>query len=146
MLINKFQRRQEKVKESEEWAWRMKDIGDVRSSSTARKKGSSCRQQKTIQSAMGLTIMATHPKGFALMTEYPQPRITMDSIIKRSRFTISWGQGQCSWSARRPSQWRVKQSARRDGRFSGPWWGHHVPSSWTLTHITTGWWRIKPNT
>jgi hypothetical protein len=37
----------------------MKDIGDVRSSSTAGKNGSSYQRQKTIQSAMGLTIIAT---------------------------------------------------------------------------------------
>jgi hypothetical protein len=47
----------------------MKDIGYVRSSSTVGKKRSSCLRQKTVQNAMGLTIIATHPKGFALMTE-----------------------------------------------------------------------------
>jgi hypothetical protein len=66
----------------------MKGIGDVLSSSTAGKKGSSCRQQKTVQSATWLTIMATHPKGFALMTDDLQPRITMDLTINGSQFTI----------------------------------------------------------
>jgi hypothetical protein len=56
----------------------MKDIGDVHSSSTVEKKGSSCRWQKTFQNATGLRIMATHPKGFALMIEDLQLRITMD--------------------------------------------------------------------
>jgi hypothetical protein len=41
----------------------MKDIGDVRSSSTVGNKGSSCQQQKTFQSATGITVMATNPKG-----------------------------------------------------------------------------------
>jgi hypothetical protein len=59
----------------------MKDIGDVRSSSIARKKGSSCQQQKTVRSATRLTIIATHSKGFALMTEYLQPRIIVNSTI-----------------------------------------------------------------
>jgi hypothetical protein len=50
--------------------------------------------------------MATHPKGFALMTEDLQARITVDSTINGSRFmigwgakpafTIGWGQGQRS--------------------------------------------------
>jgi hypothetical protein len=109
MLINKFQHRQEKAKEREEWAWcndAMEDIGDVHSSNTVGNKGLSCRRQKTVQSAMGLTIITTYPKGFALMTEDPQPRITMDSTINGSRFmidwgakpasTIGWGQGQYS--------------------------------------------------
>jgi hypothetical protein len=29
----------------------------------------------------------------------------------------------------RLSQWKVKRSARRDGRVSSPWWRYHVPSS-----------------
>jgi hypothetical protein len=84
----------------------MNDIGDVHSSSTAGKKGSSCRQQKIVQSAMGLTIIATHPKGFALMTGYLQPEITVNSTISRCQSTIgrgakpastiNWGQGQYS--------------------------------------------------
>jgi hypothetical protein len=45
----------------------MKDIGDVRSSSAVGKKGSNYRRQKTVQSAMGLTIVVTHLKGLALM-------------------------------------------------------------------------------
>jgi hypothetical protein len=69
----------------------MKDIEDVRSSSTVGKKRSSCRRQKTVQSATGLTTMAIHPKGFALMTEDLQPRIIVDSTINGSRFMISWG-------------------------------------------------------
>jgi hypothetical protein len=43
--------------------------------------------------------MATHPKGFALMPEDLQPRITMDSIINGFQFTIGWGQGQRPQSA-----------------------------------------------
>jgi hypothetical protein len=62
----------------------MKDIGDVRSSSTAGKKGSSYQWQKTVQNATGLTIIATHPKGVALMIEDLQPRITVDLTINRS--------------------------------------------------------------
>jgi hypothetical protein len=69
----------------------MKDIGDVRSSRTAGEKGSSCRRQKTVQIATRLTIIATHPKELALMTEYLQPRITVDLTINESRFTIGWG-------------------------------------------------------
>jgi hypothetical protein len=58
--------------------------------------------------------MATHPKGFALMTEDLQARITVDSTINGSRFmigwgakpafTIGWGQGQRSGSAVKSSQ------------------------------------------
>jgi hypothetical protein len=68
MLINKFQRRQEKAKEKEKWArcneghWRCPFF------KYCWEEGSSCRQQKTVQSATGLTIMATHPKGIALLT------------------------------------------------------------------------------
>jgi hypothetical protein len=40
---------------------------------------------------MGLTIIATRPKGFALMTEDLRPRITVDSTNRRSRFTIGRG-------------------------------------------------------
>jgi hypothetical protein len=69
----------------------MKDIGDVCSSSIARKNRSSCRRQKTVQSATELTIMATHPKELALMTEDLQPKITMDSTINEPQFTIGWG-------------------------------------------------------
>jgi hypothetical protein len=35
--------------------------------------------------------MATHPKGFALMTEDLQPRIAVDLTINGSRFIIVWG-------------------------------------------------------
>jgi hypothetical protein len=69
----------------------MKDIGDVCSSSTVGKKGSSCQQQKTVQIATRLTIITTRRKGFALMTEDLQPEITMDSTINGSHFTIGWG-------------------------------------------------------
>jgi hypothetical protein len=69
----------------------MKGTRDVRSSSATGKKGSSCRQQKTVQSTMILTIVATHPKGIALITEDLHPRITMDLTINSSRFTIGWG-------------------------------------------------------
>jgi hypothetical protein len=69
----------------------MKDTGGVRSSSIVGEKGSSYRRQKTVQSATGLTIMATHPKGLALMTEDIQPRITVDLTINGSQFTIGWG-------------------------------------------------------
>jgi hypothetical protein len=81
----------------------MKDIGDVRFSSSAGKKGSSGRQQKTVQSATRLTIIATRPKELALMTEYLQPRITVDLTINESRFTIDWGAKPAStigWGAR----------------------------------------------
>jgi hypothetical protein len=61
MLINKFQCQQEKARKEKSGHDTMKDIGHVCSSSTAGKKGSSCRQQKIIQSATGLTIVATHP-------------------------------------------------------------------------------------
>jgi hypothetical protein len=40
---------------------------------------------------MGLTTIATHPKGFSLMTEDLHPRITVDSIINGSQFTVGWG-------------------------------------------------------
>jgi hypothetical protein len=52
---------------------------------------------------MRLTIMATHLKGFALMTEDLQPRITVDLTINWSRFTIGWGAkpaSTISWGAR----------------------------------------------
>jgi hypothetical protein len=81
----------------------MKDIGDVCSSSTAGKKGSSYQRQKTVQNATGLTIITTHLKGFALMIEDLQPRITVDSTINGSRFTIGWGAKPAStigWGAR----------------------------------------------
>jgi hypothetical protein len=70
-----------------------KDIRDVSFSSTAGKKGSSYRWQKIVQNAIGLTIIATHPKGFALMTEDLQPEITVNSTIYGSQFMIGWGQG-----------------------------------------------------
>jgi hypothetical protein len=47
----------------------MRDIEDVRSPSTTRKKESSYRRQKIVQSAMGLTTTTTHPREFASMTE-----------------------------------------------------------------------------
>jgi hypothetical protein len=83
----------------------MKGIGDVRSSSTIGKRGSSRRRQKTIQSATGFTIMATHSKGFALMTEDLQPRITVDSIINLKRVSDHdcWGEKPAStinWGAK----------------------------------------------
>jgi hypothetical protein len=59
----------------------MKDSGDVCSSSTVGKKGSRCQRQKTVQSAMELIIMATHPKGFALMTKDLQSGINVNSTI-----------------------------------------------------------------
>jgi hypothetical protein len=38
---------------------------------------------------MELTTIATHPKGFALMTEDLQPGITMNSTINESQSMIS---------------------------------------------------------
>jgi hypothetical protein len=35
--------------------------------------------------------MTTHPKELALMTEDLQPKITVDSTINESQFTIGWG-------------------------------------------------------
>jgi hypothetical protein len=55
------------------------------------KKGSSCQRQKTVQSATGLTIIATHPKGLALMTEDLQPEIIVNSTMNKSESTIGWG-------------------------------------------------------
>jgi hypothetical protein len=55
----------------------MRDIEDVHSKSTAGKKESSCRRQKIVQNATRLTIIATHLKGFALMTEDLQQEITV---------------------------------------------------------------------
>jgi hypothetical protein len=81
----------------------MRDTGDVYSSSTARKKGSNYQQQKTVQSATGLTIMAIQPKGYALMTEDLQPRIIVDLTTNGSWFTIGWGAKPAStigWGAR----------------------------------------------
>jgi hypothetical protein len=52
---------------------------------------------------MKLTIIATHPKGFDLVTEDLQPRITVDSTINGSQFTIGWGAKPAStigWGAR----------------------------------------------
>jgi hypothetical protein len=70
----------------------MRDIGDVRSSSTAGKKGSSYRRQKIVQNAIGLTTTAAHRKGFALTIEDLQPEITVNSTINGSQSTIGWGQ------------------------------------------------------
>jgi hypothetical protein len=84
----------------------MKDIGDVHSSSTDRKKGSSYQRQKAIQSATGLTIIATHPNWFALMTEDLQSGITVNSTINRSQSTIGWGEKPTSmigWGQRQCS-------------------------------------------
>jgi hypothetical protein len=69
----------------------MKDIGDVRSSSTVGKKGSSYQQQRIVQNAMGLTTTTTHLREFASMAEDLQPGITMNSTIYRSKSTIGWG-------------------------------------------------------
>jgi hypothetical protein len=44
--------------------------------------------------------MATHPKGFALMTEDLQPRIAVDLTINGSRFIIVWGESQRPRSVR----------------------------------------------
>jgi hypothetical protein len=55
MLINKFQRRQEKARGRKSGHSVMKDIGDACSLSTTRKRGSSYLRQKTVQSAMELT-------------------------------------------------------------------------------------------
>jgi hypothetical protein len=46
----------------------MKGIGDVRSSSTTRRKESNFQQQRIVQSAVEPTTMAGHPKEFASMT------------------------------------------------------------------------------
>jgi hypothetical protein len=40
---------------------------------------------------MGLTTIATHPKGFALMTKNLQLEITVNSTINGSQSTIDWG-------------------------------------------------------
>jgi hypothetical protein len=45
---------------------------------------------------MGLIIIATHPKEFALMSEYLQPEITVNSTINGSESTIGWGAKQAS--------------------------------------------------
>jgi hypothetical protein len=62
----------------------MKDIGDVCSSSAVGKNELNCRRQKIVKSAMELTTMATHPKGFASMTEGLRPGITVNTIISGS--------------------------------------------------------------
>jgi hypothetical protein len=84
MLINKFQHRKEKARGEKSGHGVMKDIGDVRSSSTARKKGSNYLRQKTVQSAMEFTTIATHLKEFALMTKDFQLGITVSSAINGS--------------------------------------------------------------
>jgi hypothetical protein len=73
-----------------------KDIRDVCSSSTAGKKRSNYQQQKIVHSAMGLIVIATHPKEFALMSEDLQPEITVNSTINGSESTIGWGAKQAS--------------------------------------------------
>jgi hypothetical protein len=40
---------------------------------------------------MGLTIIATHLREFASMTEDLQPRITVNSAINGSQSMIGWG-------------------------------------------------------
>jgi hypothetical protein len=69
MLINKFQCRQGKAKEREEWARRNEGHWRCPFFKYCWEEGSNYQRQKIIQSATGLTIMAAHPKGFALMTE-----------------------------------------------------------------------------
>jgi hypothetical protein len=52
---------------------------------------------------MGLTIIATHPKGFALMIEDLQLRITVNLTINGSQFMIGWGEKPAStigWGAK----------------------------------------------
>jgi hypothetical protein len=71
----------------------MRDIRDIRSSSIARKKGSSYRQQKIVQNATGLTTIAAHPKEFTLMTGDLQPEITVNSTINGSQSMMGWEQG-----------------------------------------------------
>jgi hypothetical protein len=77
----------------------MKDIGDVRSSSTAGKKGSNYRRQKIVQSAKGLITITTPPTGFASMIEGLQLGITVNSAVNGSQFIIGWGEGQRPRSA-----------------------------------------------
>jgi hypothetical protein len=47
----------------------MKDIGNVRSSSTVGKKESNYRGQRIVQSATEPTTIAAHPREFASMIE-----------------------------------------------------------------------------
>jgi hypothetical protein len=70
-----------------------RDIGDVHSSSTAEKKGSSYQQWRIIQSALGHTTTTTHLREFASMTHDLQLEITMNLAINGSPFMIGWGQG-----------------------------------------------------
>jgi hypothetical protein len=67
----------------------MKDNGDVRSSSTVGRKGSSYQRQRTVQNAMEHTTIATHPKRFALIAEELQSGIIVNLVINGSRSMIS---------------------------------------------------------
>jgi hypothetical protein len=69
----------------------MRDIGDVRSSSTTGKKGSSYQWLRIVQNAMGLTTTAAHLRGYASTTEDLQLEVTVSSVINGSQFTIGWG-------------------------------------------------------
>jgi hypothetical protein len=74
----------------------MKDIRDVRSSSTAGRKESSCRRQKIVQNATGLTTIVALPRGFASMIEGLWLGITVNSAINESQFINGWGAGPAS--------------------------------------------------
>jgi hypothetical protein len=69
-------------------------IGDVRSSNTTRKKGSSYQRQRIVQSAMGITITTVHLREFASMTEDLQLEITVTTVINGSQFIPDLGFGR----------------------------------------------------
>jgi hypothetical protein len=92
MLINKFQRRQEKAKGREEWArcneghWRCPFFKYCWEEGIKLPMA-----EKDFQSATGLVTITAPPRRFASMTEGLQSWITVNSIINRSKFINGWG-------------------------------------------------------
>jgi hypothetical protein len=68
-----------------------RDIENVSYSSTAWKKGTSCRRQRIVQNATRLTTTTAHLREFTSTIEDLPPGITVNSLINGSQSMIGWG-------------------------------------------------------
>jgi hypothetical protein len=102
MLINKFQRRQDKAKGGEEWAQRSEGYWRSPFFKYCWEKGIKLPTTRNVQNAMGLTT-TTHLREFSSMTEELQLEITVNSAINVSQSMTGWGARIASmigWGAR----------------------------------------------
>jgi hypothetical protein len=102
MLINKFQRRQDKAKGGEEWAQHSEGYWRSPFFKCCWEKGIKLPTTRNVQNAMGLTT-TTHLREFSSMTEELQLEITVNSAINVSQSMTGWGARIASmigWGAR----------------------------------------------